>query len=216
MFGWAVFSLLSFALLFTLWKWIGPHIGFESAAEHRLEVFVLSAALVGVYLGRSFWQIMKSQRDHGKSKTSKGIYRAVEEDIKKGVAQIETFHVTEVIEITEVEDEGAGFLLALEDGRVLCVIGQDLYDYAHDAEEEECEPSPIHDFPSTLISYTSAPASGIRLDLKGIGSLLPLRGRVERANIRERQKYAGPEDGAFYEGPMQRVLNKVSLALIDK
>lgn len=222
LFGWFVFSLLTFALLFTLWKWIGPHVGFESAPEHRLEVFVLSVTLVGAYLGRSFWQITMSHRDQEKNQTSKDILRAAEDDLKGGVARIETFHVTEVIEITEVEDEGAGFLLSLEDGRVLCVIGQDLYEYAHDAEEEEGERSPVHDFPSTLISYAFAPSSGIRLDLKGMGSPLKTAGRVEvgasayRKDKRSVRYYTGPEDGAFYDGPMQNVLNKFSLTLVDK
>lgn len=130
-------------------------------------------------------------------------------DLKNGMAAVEVYNIIDVIEIEEYEDEGTGFFLVLDDGRVLCVIGQDMYPYAHDSEAQPDEG--IADeralFPQTKIEYIFAPESKIRLGVKGIGETLRPRSVVKtHKKLFKKNGYVGPCSDTFYEGSIEDVL----------
>lgn len=144
----------------------------------------------------------------------------ITKDIKNAVANVLISDVRRAVEIKEYEDEGTGFFLELDDGRVLCVIGQDLYEYAHDAEFEKGATDMRHLFPQTGIEYRFAPLRGWRLSIKGTKEPLQAYGRVattrrffKKDKASGQRVYTGPEDGAFYDGPMEVVLNKFGYKL---
>lgn len=132
-------------------------------------------------------------------------------DLEGGVANVEQFNVRRVIEIEEYEDEGAGFLLELERGGVLCVIGQDYYEYMSDIELEGDEPDLRGNFPHTIIEYRYGPNSGLPLNVTGVGdSLRPFQKIPSRPKFAKNKKgrgyvYVGPEDGTFYPGSLEDI-----------
>lgn len=204
LFGGMFLSAIVFAVAFNLWKWLGPGLGFPDAEQHSLPVLGLTVVACGSWI---VWEMLKTRGPTGKDDPA-------QLDLQAGVAVTEEYNVTAAAEIAELEDEGAGFLLELDDGRVLCVIGQDLYDYAHDAVPEDGAPVPQAVFPSTRISYAYAPRSGIRLHLQGIGEKLATRRLVEMKKSFYRESkggvrsYTGPLDATFYPGTLDEVLKK--------
>jgi hypothetical protein len=56
---------------------------------------------------------------------------------KLGLLESEEFSVKRAFEVEEYEDEGLHFFLELEDGRVLFLCGQYLYDYQEVSEDPE-------------------------------------------------------------------------------
>ena len=143
------------------------------------------------------------------------------DDLKNGYALVEEFTVTRAVEISEYEDEGTGFFLELSDGRVLCVTGQDLYPYAHDSEAqpEEGIADECHLFPQNKIEYRYTPLGKRRLLVTGKGEALRPYGIVQshkgffKKDKKGVRTYTGPEDGIFYNGPMERVLESFSYKL---
>ncbi len=146
---------------------------------------------------------------------------AAEQDRTKGTAYSLATDVNRAVEIQEYEDEGAGFLLELADGRVLALVSQDLYEFAHDYEHEDGEGDRSDGFPQTRIEYRYAPISGLSLGWKGAGKPLKPVGLVKTGkhhfirgrNGRERD-FIGAVDGTFYEGSLEEVLSRLAYELL--
>lgn len=176
-------------------------------ANHQHQ-FLAVAALVGmlcwIFVLANDLSGLKFERDRS---------RAMAHDAAGSVAYDLDLDIARAVEIEEYEDEGAGFFLELADGRVLCLISQDLYEFASDFDPEDDDEDRRGEFPQTRIRYRYAPNSGMLLDLTGIGE--PLRpigkikttGRFFRKDKETGQRtYTGPEDGMVYEGPLEASL----------
>lgn len=133
--------------------------------------------------------------------------------------EIHTLHIQKAAELEEYEDEGSGFFLETDNNTVLFVSGQDLYEYASDAEAEENEPpadKPYGQyFPSTKVTLMRESSQGIRLGLLSDGvpidNVVRLKGKdflIKKGKMRE---YIGPEDGCFYSGSLEEVLERFSI-----
>jgi hypothetical protein len=205
---WGFFFLTGvlFAILYSVWKWLGL---VDDPQAYMYWFVALSAMTSGGYILKACWQDIISFS----AKKSDPIAQ----DLKGGFANVFTANVRRAVEIKEYEDEGTGFFLELDDGRVLCVIGQDLYDYAHDAEvdPEEGVGDKRHMFPQTKIAYRYALLSGYRLGISGIGEPLRPYGIVtstkrffKKDKSTKKITYTGPTDGTFYDGRMEDVLKK--------
>lgn len=204
--GFALLWGIAYLLVYNLWLWLAPHAGIADPAAFEGEIVVALGLAAAAFMGFQFASFLRAQMKHAGDDS---IAARAERDLAGGLAHVETLNVLAAIEIEEFEDEGTGFFLALEDGRVLCVIGQDLYDTAHDAAIEEGAEDARHEFPHTRIAYVSAPASGIRLDIKGVGAPLRPRGIVETTAKHFKPKGPPlPEDGTFYDGPLDAVLKR--------
>lgn len=138
-----------------------------------------------------------------------GYFQRVDEDIKNGFVVIERLEVYEVVEVEEYDDEGAGFLLALRDGRVLFLIGQHLYPFSLAAEAEERAEVENEIFPSDIVAVTYAPRSGIILASKGVGAYLRPRGWLRWQGKGPRSSYyEGPLPDSFEDGPLDAVIER--------
>lgn len=212
-FGYFVFALLFFAISFSLWKWIGI---VDHPQDDRYSFMMFSALLAGLFFLKVYWRDIRFWGSQSQTED------LISLDLKGGVAHVLTADVLRAVEIKEYEDEGTGFFLELSDGRVLCTIGQDLYEYAHDADADLDEG--VEDmrslFPQTRIEYRFAPLSGYRLGIKGVGDVLrPYALASTQRSLFKKDKetgvnfYMGPEDGAFYEGTMEDVLRRFGYEL---
>lgn len=200
-------SFICFILLFGLWRLLALLGGIDNAAEYINYFIIFSVGVSGILAGYELRREIIFMR---RSKEN-GMLKSVREDLKDGIAAVETHDVVGAIEIKEYEDEGTGFFLILKDGRVLCVIGQDLYAFAHDAEPQPDEgiQDERHLFPQTKIEYVYAPKSKIRLDVKGVGEPLRPRSFVKsHKKLFSKTDYYGPESDSFYEGPIEKLLEK--------
>ena len=101
----------------------------------------------------------------------------------KGLLVDTTYHAMRVFEVEEMEDEGRHFFLELDDGSVLYLNGQYLYDYDTDVEEHdddedkedmnEDENIPRGPFPCTVFTVRRHKDDGRVVDIDCIG--IPLR-----------------------------------------
>lgn len=217
---WAFFliSCISFVVSFPLWKLVAPYLGIPKSHLYKGVFIVLSCGVGVAFVSFVMWKDFRYARKENDAYAD--LCGKAATDLQEGIALVHTFNVLDAVEIAEYEDEGAGFFLELEDGQVLCVIGQDLYDYAHDAEADPGEgiEDMRHLFPQTKIEYRVAPASGLRLRVKGVGASLPVSAVVKshkgffRKGKGGVSHYTGPEDGVFYPGGMEDVLKQFELA----
>ncbi len=201
LFLWGIAVLVSYAI----WPFLAPFFGVAHPDEYVTHAVVAVSIAVALFVAGSFAKFMR--RSLASARDPNGLPAQARRDLSGNTALIEIFSVSAAVEIAEVEDEGTGFFLALDDGRVLCVLGQDLYDFAHDATGDEAEG--IADerakFPQTRIAYTYAPNSKLRLDVKGTGEPLRPRSIAQRRG----KNSSMPEDGAFYDGPLEAVLKRL-------
>ena len=196
-----VLTGLLFAVSFSVWKWLGPQLGFVSAKNHLLPVLLLSMAVAVIFIGRHIPSMFAFARKQAEPS------QKAKADLAAGLARQIYLDVTAALEAPEYEDEGVGFFLQLTDGRVLYVQGQDLYDHAHDAADEEGKALP-KTFPSTRILYACGPQSGIRLSITPQGTYLP-------PALLQARRYADadaiPADGAFYNGALDDMMARFKL-----
>lgn len=191
------------------------------ADNHFIYILFLCAILVGLYFLKMCWP------DFFSKQSRLGKTDLVAKDLKEGIAHVMPLTVTRVIEILEYEDEGAGFFLELDDGRVLCVIGQDLYDFASDAESQPDEgiEDMRHLFPQTKIILRIAPHSGMRLmvgpapeggiSLRPYASVKTTRKFFKKDKQTGARSYTGPLDATFYEGTLDTVIGTFGYKLIE-
>jgi len=187
-------GMLTFVICFGLWYILAP---VDDPQLHR-PYFLWFAGAVGLYVAIAFI------RSIGWADTKA---REIRQDIESGNAHVVELDLERAVEIEEYEDEGAGFFLEMSDGRVLCLISQDLYDYATDIDIEKGGEDLRDQFPQTRIRYRYAPQSGICLDLTGVGKPLRPFGKVKTTGrFFKNRTYTGPEDGMVYEGPLEATL----------
>jgi hypothetical protein len=209
--GTIVLASLIFIGTTQLWKWFVP-VG--SPRDYIIPI-LLAGIAVGAYACRSIWvDAYKALQPLPDGPTP------AERDLAGGVAKVLTVDVSRVVEIEEYEDEGAGFLLELADGRVLAVVSQDLYEFTHDAELEEGEEDNRDAFPQTRIEYRYAPHSGLHLDIRGVGKPLKPIGLAKtdkhhfvKSGRKGPRRFIGAEDGTFYEGTLEEVLARLKYTL---
>jgi hypothetical protein len=182
--------------------------------EHQVELWFAATVIAAVIFSPMWADFFKGLR------TSPDGPSPIERDLEGGVAKVMTADVLCVVEIKEYEDEGAGFLLQLDDGRVLSVVSQDLYEFTHDIELEEGEEDNRDAFPQTRIEYRYAPHSGLHLGIRGVGKPLKPIGLVKtdkhhvvRSGSKEPSRFIGAEDGTFYEGTLEEVLARLKYTL---
>lgn len=194
-----------------IWKWLIP-IG---DPDNYLGWLFLAAIIFAVWVCRSLWlEVYNSLRPSPEGPTP------AERDLAGGVAKVLTADVLRVVEIEEYDDEGAGFLLELGDGRVLAVVSQDLYEFTHGTELEEGEEDTRDNFPQTRIEYRYAPHSGRHLGIRGVGEPLKPVGLAKtdkhhfvRTGRKGKRRFIGAEDGTFYEGTLEDVLARLKYTL---
>jgi hypothetical protein len=161
-----------------------------------------------------FCLIPSFSREYQQAKSSDRLGRKVEADLLDGVAAIEVLDVTEAYEIEEFEDEGAGFLLSLRDGRVLCVIGQDLYPYSVSAESDGSEFSDMI-FPNTKIERTFAPHSGLVFSTRGLEDYLKPKAILRWPDQGPASnEFSGPYPGQFSDGPVDDVISRAGFSRV--
>jgi hypothetical protein len=84
------------------------------------------------------------------------------DDLALGMAEVKSFAARDAIRVEEFEDEGSSYYVQLEDGSVLFLSGQYLY-----------EPEEDKEFPCTEFDVIRGPKSRAFLDLVCRGSYLP-------------------------------------------
>lgn len=147
--------------------------------------------------------------EHRHIASSKGNAALADEDLKNGIAVVEHLEVVAVVEVAEEDDEGAGFLLELRDGRVLFLVGQDLYPHSLDAEPKEKADLEGNTFPSSTMDFIYAPRSGVVLDKKGTGTYLKPRSWVKWQGDGPRSTpYRGPFPDRFNDGPLEDLIER--------
>lgn len=209
--GTGFLAMLIFIGTTQLWKWFIP-VG--NPRDYIIPILAIGIA-VGAWACRSIWiDAYKALQPLPEGPTP------AERDLASGVAKVLTADVLRFVEIEEYEDEGAGFLLELGDGRVLAVVSQDLYEFTDDAELEEGEEDNRDSFPQTRIEYRYAPHSGLHLDIRGVGKPLKPIGLVKtdkhhfvRAGRKGPRRFIGAENGTFYEGTLEEVLSRLKYTL---
>ena len=209
-FGVLVYAVLGLLLVLVFWLW-----DVEVSVGDRFGGHITAA---GVIVGLCvFGRVLRdvSGSDHGRKRRAE-----LERDIAGASAHTIEFDLKRVVEIEEYEDEGTGFFLETTDGRVLCLISQDFYEYASDVELEKNEEDRRSQFPQTRIRYRYAPHSGTCLDLAGCGEPLRPFGKVKttrrffkKDKTTGRRFYTGPEDGVIYDGPIEATLHAFGYGL---
>lgn len=199
-------SLMLVAVLFIgislLWNPLANKVELPEQSDVRWWLLLACALIVSLCALPSFWRGYL----HANSSDSYG-YK-IDADLLAGVASIEVLDVNEVYEIEEFEDEGAGFLLSLGDGRVLCLIGQYLYPYSVKAEPEDAEFADTI-FPNTKIEHTYVPHSGFVLSTRGLGNYLKPKAILRWPNRGPRLKeFWGPPPDSFLDGPVDDVISR--------
>jgi hypothetical protein len=203
----ALLGLLLYIPGFAIWKWLSPW--YDPQIDQGLFILLawaLGAAVLAIAV------IPAELRGMSKQKKEAQAFLA---DAAKGIAHVNHLRVQRVVEVVELEDEGAGFLLEMPDNKVLCLISQDLYDFAEDASLEEDEPDRRGEFPQDRIMLRVAPQSGWLLDLKGCGQSLRPFAKVKtsrRQFVKDKStgktSYVGPVDMTTYEGPIEVLLER--------
>ena len=110
----------------------------------------------------------------------------VARDLDGGVARVSTYRVRDAVQVEESEDEGSQYYLLLDDGRVVFLAGQYLY-----------EPEEDGSFPSSVVSVVRAPHTNIVFDIRCEGT--PLRPSKVRSpfTTADYDNARVPEDGAL-------------------
>jgi hypothetical protein len=197
-------SFMVFAVLFVVLSYGGdfvlPLLGLPGPSEYKAKAVIGCAAVTLLVMGTLLLREIKALRATGSD------HDPAAEDLGTDITNIETFGVQACVELEEFDDEGAGFFLELTDGRVLCVIGQQLYPYSltSDPDPESPAEKQTPPFPSDRIEFSCAPKSRVFFDVVGVGTYLKPRSKVSYGP-------KGPAnsdlvDNTFYQGRLEEVL----------
>jgi hypothetical protein len=120
--------------------------------------------------------------------------KAWEQDRADRTGEVEewTVRVSDAIEVEESGDEGSTYFLGLDDGRVLFLTGQYLY------EDEEAGR-----FPNRQLVLVRLPSSGAVLDLRCVGESFAAALKLPNSAGR-RRALALLADGQLLDGPLSR------------
>lgn len=203
-------SFMVFAVLFVVLSYGGdfvlPLLGLPGPSEYKAKAVIGCSTVTLLVMGTMLLQEIKALRATGSD------YDPAAEDLAATITNVETLEVQAAVEIEEFEDEGAGFFLELKDGRVLCVIGQQLYPYSLTSESDPASPAEAQypPFPSDKIEFSYAPKSKVFFDVLGRGTYLKPRSMVAYGP-------KGPAnsdlvDNTFYQGGLKEVLARFGFA----
>ncbi len=105
-------------------------------------------------------------------------------ELAEGLAEVQTFRTRECYQVEEFEDEGCSYYLHLEDGSVLFLSGQYLY-----------EPAEKKSFPCTEFDIVRGPRSRMRLNLVTRGVYLSPLKTLKPFRLTNLRNGQGPVDG---------------------
>jgi hypothetical protein len=150
-----------------------------------VEVGGPAALVVGIVA--AVWVYFRAQRAERRVEAA-ATFRA---ELADGVVEVTRYRAVDAISVAEAEDEGLSFFLRLQDGEVLFISGQYLYEFEGTA------------FPSTLFEVTRTPTSRIVLDFRPLGqSLTP---NTERPAFSEAdwEQFGALDDGVLLNVPFE-------------
>ncbi len=204
--GTAFIAFIFFSIGIVLWKWLGPDM---CCAQRNSAMLWISAIALGLSLYFFTWPSAKREF-HPDQISLRKLYQ---QEFAEGIATTEEMTVTGAYELPEVEDEGVGFFLGLDDGRVLFVQSQDLYEHAHDFVDEEGPPKP-RTFPSTRVRYSYGPKTGLEFNIEPLGEFLKpgILEKIEYDKENPRDDY--PEAATAYDGSLEDVLKRFKLVVV--
>jgi hypothetical protein len=129
---------------------------------------------------------------------------------ESGLLVDEQYRATRAFAVEEFEDEGSAYFVELEDGRVLFLMGQYLYDYEPIEDDPELNQPRI--FPCTEFTLRRHREEGYVADLVCTGE--PFEPEVTVAPFGEEiyEKGGVPEDGEIVEGRSYEELKRVHMA----
>jgi hypothetical protein len=144
-----------------------------------------AALAVGVVAGG--WVYFRAQRAKRRVKAA-ATFRA---ELADGVVEVTRYRAVEAISVAEAEDEGLSFFLRLQDGQVLFISGQYLYEFEGTA------------FPSTLFEVTRTPTSRIVLHFRPLGQYLPPSTERPAFSEADWERFGALDDGALLNVPFE-------------
>lgn len=204
-----LFMALSTAIL-ALWNPVAAILALPERDEVKWWLVLASAVIVVLFVRPSFL------RNYRYARTPGSYGEKVDADVAGGLASVEILEVDEVYEIEEFEDEGAGFLFSLADGRVLCLIGQDLYPYSAKADPDEKDFTDTV-FPSTLIEHTYAPNSGFVFGTRGLGGYLKPKAILQWPDRGPAfDEASGLMPDSFMDGPADAIMTRAGLVKVQR
>jgi hypothetical protein len=115
------------------------------------------------------------------------------EDLRLGLATRTTYEVRDALKVTEFEDEGSSYYLALAGGGVLFLSGQYLYEFEA-GEDENGQPTPAR-FPCRRFALERAAASGLFLALEPLGPPFEPSGTLPSFSDADHHAGGVPSDG---------------------
>jgi hypothetical protein len=111
---------------------------------------------------------------------------------EQGLLEFADFRAQRAFEVAELEDEGLHFFLELEDGAVLYLNGQYLYDYAPD---DEPESSQKRLFPCTEFTIARHRLRGYPVDITCRGHVLAPECLAPPFSLDDYEESEAPQDG---------------------
>lgn len=164
---------------------VGERLGFLKSRSSVITFLKLSTIL-----GFIFGIIMLTKDRTGKKKVNK----EYENDLKDGNVMVLSCQSNAVIEVEEFEDEGPGFFFEIDDGKIMFLQGQYLYDHVDSKR-----------FPNKKFDVVKLPHSGVILDVVCKGdSLAPLR-VLEPTAISSEQHIPFVYDGDIFSGKLETI-----------
>lgn len=137
----------------------------------------------------------------GSHRSRKAARMSLDELREKGLLISETFKARRAFEVEEFEDEGSHFFIELEDGSVLCLEGQYLYDCRETIDGKQT-------FPSSEFTLSRNKTTGFILAVTPGGHPLPIECVAPPFNDQETEL---PEDGEIYRDRSYDELKKERL-----
>jgi hypothetical protein len=127
---------------------------------------------------------------------------------KLGLLITEEFSVRRTFEVAEFEDEGLHFFLELNDGRVLFMNGQYLYDYQEIADDEENNQKAS--FPCAHFRVRRHKSEHWVHSIETLSPYLPPEVKLPHYSKSYIKKHSFPEDGKIYSEPYDTIKNEIN------
>ena len=126
---------------------------------------------------------------------------------KLGLLAGEQFSARRVFEVEEFEDEGRHFFLELEDGRVLFLCGQYLYDYGEISDDAELnQPA---SFPCTKFEVRRHKNEGWVHSIICLGTYLKPDAKLPHYSRAYQKNYGIPSDGDILTTPYDVLFSRI-------
>jgi hypothetical protein len=144
-----------------------------------------AALIVGIVPG--IWVYFRAQRAERRVKAA-ATFRA---ELVEGVVEVTRYRAVDAIAVAEAEDEGLSFFLRLQDGEVLFISGQYLYEFEGSA------------FPSTLFEVTRTPTSRVLLAFRPLGEYLKPSTERPAFSGADWDRFGALDDGVLLNVPFE-------------